>query len=91
LPANRYDPDMKAVFYRLKEKGKAGKVALVAVMRRMIIVSNARMRDHRATVLDRKHRCFLQYGVIKTWYQGRCGWRWQARQQIFDSDNDASF
>jgi transposase len=43
---------MKAVFQRLKEKGKPGKVALVAVMRRMIIILNARMKDHRATVLD---------------------------------------
>lgn len=52
LPAIRFDPAMKAVFLRLKEKGKPGKVALVAVMRRMIIILNARMRDHRATVLD---------------------------------------
>lgn len=52
LPAIRFDPAMKAVFQRLKQKGKPGKVALVAVMRRMIIILNARMRDHRATVLD---------------------------------------
>ena len=52
LPAIRFDPAMKAVFERLKAKGKPGKVALVAVMRRMIIILNARMRDHRATVLD---------------------------------------
>ncbi|KJS20392.1 MAG: transposase [Hoeflea sp. BRH_c9] len=52
LPAIRFDPHMKSVFERLKAKGKPGKVALVAVMRRMIIILNARMRDHRATVLD---------------------------------------
>lgn len=52
LPAIRFDPAMKAVFDRLKAKGKPGKVALVAVMRRMIIILNARMRDHRATGLD---------------------------------------
>lgn len=52
LPAIRFDPDMRAFFKRLKAKGKPGKVALVAVMRRMIIILNARMRDHRATVLD---------------------------------------
>ncbi|PVE52239.1 transposase, partial [Rhizobium rhizogenes] len=52
LPAIRFDPAMKAVFDRLKAKGKPGKVALVAVMRRMIIILNARMRDYRATVLD---------------------------------------
>jgi len=53
LPAIRFDPVMKAVFDRLKAKGKPGKVALVAVMRRMIVILNARMRDYRATVLDR--------------------------------------
>jgi transposase len=52
LPAIRFDPDMKALFQRLKEKGKPGKVALVAVMRRMIVILNARMRDNSATVLD---------------------------------------
>ena len=52
LPAIRFDPAMKAVFDRLKANGKPGKVALVAVMRRMIIILNARMRDYRATVLD---------------------------------------
>lgn len=52
LPAIRFDPAMKAVFERLKAKGKPGKVALVAVMRRMIIILNARMRDHRATMVD---------------------------------------
>ncbi len=52
LPAIRFDPVLKAVFERLKAKGKPGKVALVAVMRRMIVILNARMRDHRATVLD---------------------------------------
>ncbi|WP_457585553.1 IS110 family RNA-guided transposase [Ensifer canadensis] len=52
LPAIRFDPDMKALFERLKAKGKPGKVALVAVMRKMIIILNARMRQYRATVLD---------------------------------------
>lgn len=52
LPAIRFDPNMKAVFERLKAKGKPGKVALVAVMRKMIIILNARMRDYNATVLD---------------------------------------
>ena len=43
---------MKALFQRLKAKGKPGKVALVAVMRKMIVILNARMREHRATLLD---------------------------------------
>ena len=52
LPAIRFDPDMKALFQRLKAKGKPGKVALVAVMRKMIVILNARMRDHSATAID---------------------------------------
>ncbi|APX70734.1 MULTISPECIES: IS110 family transposase [unclassified Brucella] len=52
LPAIRFDPDMKAFFLRLKQKGKPSKVALVAVMRKMIIILNARIRDANATVLD---------------------------------------
>ena len=52
LPAIRFDPDMKALFQRLKAKGKPGKVALVAVMRKMIVILNARMREHTATVID---------------------------------------
>ena len=52
MPAIRFDPNMQALFERLKAKGKPGKVALVAVMRKMIIILNARMRDYRATVLD---------------------------------------
>jgi len=52
LPAIRFDPVMKALFDRLKANGKPGKVALVAVMRRMIVILNARMRDYRATALD---------------------------------------
>ncbi len=50
LPAVRFDPTMKA-FY-LRAKGKPGKLALVTVMRKMIIILNARMRDQRATMLD---------------------------------------
>ncbi|MGP3713598.1 transposase, partial [Brucella sp. RRSP16] len=52
LPAIRFDPDMKAFFQRLKQKGKPSKVALVAVIRKMIIILNARIRDANATVLD---------------------------------------
>lgn len=52
LPAIRFDADMRAFFTRLKQQGKPGKVALVAVMRKMIIILNAKMRDANATVLD---------------------------------------
>ncbi len=52
LPAIRFDPNIKAFYAKLKANGKPGKVAIVAVMRKMIIILNARMRDHVATVLD---------------------------------------
>ncbi|KQM35746.1 transposase [Rhizobium sp. Root564] len=52
LPAIRFDPKIKAFYAKLKANGKPGKVALVAVMRKMIVILNARMRDHLATVID---------------------------------------
>lgn len=52
LPAIRFDPVLKAFYQRLKEKGKPGKVAIVAVVRKMVTILNARMRDHYAMVLD---------------------------------------
>lgn len=52
LPAIRFDPDMKALFQRLKANGKPGKVALGVVMRTMVVILNARMRNHRATACD---------------------------------------
>ena len=44
LPAIRFDPTMKGFYTRLKTNGKPSKVALVAVMRKMIIILNARLR-----------------------------------------------
>lgn len=52
LPAIRFDPVMKAFYHRLREKGKPGKVAVIAVMRKMIIILNARMKEHYAAALD---------------------------------------
>ncbi len=45
LSALRYEPRLKAFFESLKAKGKPGKVALVAVMRKMLVILNARKRD----------------------------------------------
>jgi transposase len=53
LPAIRFDPVIKAFYTNLRERGKPGKVAVVAVIRKMLIILNARMRDHHQTVLDR--------------------------------------
>lgn len=52
LPAIRFDPDIKAFYTNLRSRGKPGKVAIVAVIRKMIIILNARMRDYAAPGLD---------------------------------------
>ena len=52
LPAIRFDPAMKAFYTNLRNRGKPAKLALVAVMRKMIVILNARMRDHSATAID---------------------------------------
>ena len=41
------NPEMKAIHDRLKVEGKRHKVAIVAVMRRLIVLANARLRDRR--------------------------------------------
>lgn len=45
LTAIRYEPRLRAFYAGLKAKGKASKVALVAVMRKMLVILNARKRD----------------------------------------------
>jgi transposase len=46
LTAVRWNPTMKAFYLRLKAAGKANKVALVAAMRKTIIILNAMLRDN---------------------------------------------
>ncbi|HEL3816876.1 TPA: IS110 family transposase, partial [Stenotrophomonas maltophilia] len=45
LTAIRYEPRLRDFYAGLKAKGKASKVALVAVMRKMLVILNARKRD----------------------------------------------
>ena len=45
LSAVRWDPVMKAHYQQLRERGKLGKVALVACMRKLLGIINARRRD----------------------------------------------
>lgn len=47
LTASRCNKDMKNIYDRLVKKGKAKKVALVAVMRKMIVLINALLRENR--------------------------------------------
>jgi len=47
LSATRYNPDMKAFYARLTDNGKKPKVALVAVMRKLIILANTLIGENR--------------------------------------------
>lgn len=46
LSAVRYEPTLKPMYQRLRAAGKAGKVAIVACMRKLLVILNARARDH---------------------------------------------
>lgn len=48
MSASRFDPALRAFYQALRARGKAGKVAIVAVMRKMLVILNARMRDQMA-------------------------------------------
>lgn len=48
LSAMRFEARMKAFYEGLRARGKAAKVAIVAVMRKMLVILNARMRDQLA-------------------------------------------
>ncbi len=45
LSAVRWDPTMRAHYQQLRARGKVGKVALVACMRKLLTIVNARRRD----------------------------------------------
>jgi transposase len=44
--ATRYDPQMQVFYQRLRDSGKPFKVALVACMRKLLVILNAKIRDH---------------------------------------------
>ncbi len=47
LPSGRRSPDMRELYDRLRGRGKPHRVALVAVMRRLVVTANALLRDRR--------------------------------------------
>jgi transposase len=47
LSAVRYNPVLRALYARLRAAGKPAKVALVAAMRKLVVILNAMLRDHR--------------------------------------------
>ena len=50
VAALRWNPDLAEVYRRLRERGKPGKVALVAVMRKLIVLANTLVRQDRHLV-----------------------------------------
>ena len=51
LVAVRFNPDLKAKYDALRAAGKAPKVALTAVMRKLVLLANALPRDSRPWTL----------------------------------------
>lgn len=47
LSAIRVNPVLRAFYRRLRQAGKVGKVALVAAMRKLLVILNAMIRDHK--------------------------------------------
>jgi transposase len=47
LSAARYNPDLKAVYQRLRKAGKPPKVALTAVMRKLVVLANTLLTQNR--------------------------------------------
>jgi transposase len=47
LVAARFNPDMKATYDRLRAAGKPAKLALTAVMRKLIVLANALLKANR--------------------------------------------
>lgn len=45
LTASRYNPGLKDAYQRLRDAGKKPIVAITALMRRLIVIANARLRD----------------------------------------------
>ncbi len=46
LSAIRFEPALRAFNTNLRNRGKPGKLAIVAVIRKIVVILNARMRDH---------------------------------------------
>ena len=53
LSAARFNPDLRLFYQRLRENGKKPKVALVAVMRKLVVLANTLLNDNRTWVNHR--------------------------------------
>jgi transposase len=48
LVAARFNPELKAKYQKLIKAGKPAKIAITAIMRKLIVLSNALLRDRRS-------------------------------------------
>ena len=47
LVAARFNPDLKAKYLQLVDAGKPAKVALTAIMRKLVVLANALLKANR--------------------------------------------
>ena len=47
VAAARWNPDLAAFYKRLRENGKAAKIAITAVMRKIVVLANVLIRENR--------------------------------------------
>ncbi len=47
LVAARFNPDLKAKYQQLLQAGKPAKIAITTIMRKLIVLANALLRDRR--------------------------------------------
>ena len=52
LVAIRFNPPLKAKYLALRAAGKPAKVAIVVIMRKLLIIANALLRDNRKWTLE---------------------------------------
>jgi transposase len=53
LVAIRFNPPLKATYLALRQAGKPAKVAIVAIMRKLLVLANALLRDNRMWTPER--------------------------------------
>ena len=56
LAAARCNPDLRAKYRQLRGQGKPPKVALTAVMRKLLLLANALLEQNRSWLPDRPRR-----------------------------------
>ncbi|SEI19954.1 Transposase IS116/IS110/IS902 family protein [Rhizobium tibeticum] len=64
LVAARFNPDLKATYNALIGTGKPPKVAITAIMRKLIVLANALLRDNRSKSRLIKTDTLVRYSVL---------------------------